>query len=155
MKAEKRRTPPMDIKLQAALAQLESLMRKLGMIPEEVVITGWDFDHDPALELRSIDEVTGAHIPHQHDVRFLVWRPRQEHRVKTTGRRGESDLSIRDGDQQKIAKNRRREKKRAEREAERAALPEPPPGRMKPKRSSRWPHRPMQSRNSFQDRNSR
>lgn len=155
MKAEKRRTPPLSIKLEGALAQIEVLMRKLGMIPEEVVVSGWDFDHDPALELRSVDDATGAHIPHQHDVRFLVWRPRQEHRVKTTGRRGESDLSIRDGDQQKIAKNRRREKKRAERDAARAALPEPPPGRMKAKPPSRWGKRPLRSRNSFEDRRSR
>ena len=39
----------MAIKLQGALAQLEVLMRRLGMIPEEMVVSGWDFDHDPAL----------------------------------------------------------------------------------------------------------
>lgn len=155
MKAEKRRAPPLSIKLEGALAQIEVLMRRLGMIPEEVVVSGWDFDHDPALELRSVDETTGAHIPHQHDVRFLVWRPRQQHRVKTTGRAGTSKLAMVNGDQQKIAKNRRREKKRLEREASRADLPEPPPGRMKAKPPSRWAKRPLRSRNSFEDRRSR
>lgn len=155
MKAEKRRTPPMAIKLQGALAQLEVLMRRLGMIPEEMVVSGWDFDHDPALELRAIDEATGKHTPHQHDVRFLVWRPRQQHRVKTTGRAGTSKLAMVNGDAQKIAKNRQRAKKQAERDAARAALPEPPPGRMKPKPPRRWPSRPLQSRNTFQDRRPR
>lgn len=147
MKAEKRRTPPLAIKLQGALVQLEACMRKLGMIPEEVVVSGWDFDHDPALELRAVGE-DGRHVPDQHDVRFLVWRPRQQHKVKTTGRAGTSKLAMVNGDAQKIKKNRRRDRNRAEREAQAAdlAAQDLPPGRIKPKRKSRWPSRPMQSR---------
>lgn len=113
MKAEKRRTPPMAVKLQSALNQLEDCMRRLGMVQVEEKVDAWEFDHDPPLELRAVDEVSGEHRPHQHDVRFLVWRPKKAHRQKTTGRKGESKLSIGDGDAQKIAKVRRRDKKRA------------------------------------------
>lgn len=136
MKAESRRTPPLFVKLAAALNQLEAAMRKLGMIPVECTVPEWQFDHDPALGLRAVNESTGAHQPHQHDVRFLVWRPRVEHTVKTTGRRGASDLSLRDGDQAKIAKVKRRDRKRA---AEKAATSAPacPPKPAKPKRSMR------------------
>lgn len=154
MKAEKRRAIPMKVQRDVALDLCRDLMRKLGLVEVDATIE-FDLDHNPALELRAVNPETGQHQPDQHDPAFLVWRPRQEHRVKTTGRRGESDLSIRDGDQQKIAKNRRREKKRAEREATRAALPEPPPGRMKAKPPSRWPKRKLQSRKSFEDRRSR
>lgn len=154
MKAEKRRAIPMKTKLEAALNQLEAAMRKLDMIPVEEVVSGWECDHDPALELRAVGE-DGRHQPHQHEVRFLVWRPRKQHRVKTTGRSGESKLAMVNGDAQKIAKNRQRAKKQAEREATRAALPEPPPGRMKAKPPSRWPKRKLQSRKSFEDRRSR
>lgn len=117
MKAEPRRTPPLKVKLAAALNQLEAAMRKLGMIPVECTVPDWQFDHDPALGLRAVDDQTGAHVPHQHDVRFLVWRPRVEHALKTTGRRGESDLSLRDGDHAKIAKVKRRDRKRAAEQA--------------------------------------
>jgi hypothetical protein len=133
VKAEPRRTPPMAVKLAAALNQLEAAMRQLGMIPVECTVPDWQFDHDPALALRAVDEATAAHVPHQHDVRFLVWRPRVEHAVKTTGRRGESDLSLRDGDQSKIAKLKRRDKKRA---AEQAPA-ESPREHLKGKRSMR------------------
>lgn len=135
MKAEPRRTPPLSVKLAAALNQLEAAMRKLGMIPVECTVPDWQLDHDPALALRAVDD-GGAHQPHQHDVRFLVWRPRVEHALKTTGRRGESNLSLRDGDQAKIAKVKRRDRKRA---AEQAAA-ETPREHLKPKTKQpmRW-----------------
>lgn len=135
MKAEPRRTPPLSVKLEAALNQLEAAMRKLGMIPVECTVPDWQLDHDPALALRAVDDA-GAHQPHQHDVRFLVWRPRVEHAVKTTGRRGESDLSIRDGDQGRIAKVKRRDRKRAAEQAE-ASAPASPLKPAKSKRSMR------------------
>lgn len=154
MKAEKRRAIPMKVQRDVALDLCRDLMRKLGLVEVDATIE-FELDHDPALQLRAIDPATGKHQPDQHDPAFLVWRPRQEHRVKTTGRAGTSKLAMVDGDQQKIAKNRRREKKRAESESARAELPEPPPGRMKAKPPSRWPKRQMRSRSSFEDRRSR
>lgn len=145
MKAEKRRAIPMKIQRDVALDLCRDLMRKLGMVEVDATIE-FDLDHDPALQLRAIDPATGKHLPDQHDPAFLVWRPRQQHRVKTTGRAGTSKLAMINGDAQKIAKNRQRAKKQAEREATRAALPEPPPGRMKAKPPSRWPKRPLRSR---------
>lgn len=140
MKAEPRRTPPLSVKLAVALNQLEAAMRKLGMIPVECTAPDWELDHDPALALRLVDESTGSHAPHQHDVRFLVWRPRAEHKLKTSGRRGESDLSLRDGDQAKIAKLKRRDRKRAAEQAAALAASESPADPQqpaKPKRSIR------------------
>ena len=90
MKAEPRRTPPLSVKLEAALNQLEAAMRKLGMIPVECTVPEWQFDHDPALGLRAVDD-NGTHRPHQHDVRFLVWRPRVEH---AAGQAGELDRRL-------------------------------------------------------------
>jgi hypothetical protein len=91
--AEPRRKVPLK-------AQLEAALRQLGFEPHEV-----DLDHDPALGLRPIDPETGQHRPHQHDPKALIWRPKAEHRAKTTGRRGESDLSLTfNGDQSRIAK---------------------------------------------------
>lgn len=154
MKAEKRRAVPLAVQRDVALDLCRDLMRKLGLVEVDATIE-FDLDHDPSLELRAINPETGEHEPHQHDPRFLIWRTRQAHRVKTTGRAGTSKLAMVNGDAQKIAKNRQREKKQAEREAARAALPEPPPGRMKAKPPSRWPKRPLTSRNTFADRRSR
>lgn len=154
MKAGKRRAIPMKVQRDVALDLCRDLMRKLGLVEVDATIE-FDLDHAPALELRAVNPVTGEHEPHQHDPRFLIWRTRQAHRAKTTGRAGTSKLAMVNGDQQKIAKNRRREKKRLEREASRADLPEPPPGRMKAKPASRWAKRPLKSRNSFEDRRSR
>ncbi|MGG3810919.1 HNH endonuclease signature motif containing protein [Methylorubrum rhodesianum] len=107
-------------------------------------LTSLQFDHHLALALGGADSVENLRAVHT-----------ECHRVKTTGRAGTSKLAMVNGDAQKIAKNRQRAKKQAEREAARAALPEPPPGRMKAKPPSRWPKRPLISRNTFADRRSR
>lgn len=85
------------------LAQLHAALRQLGFEPHEV-----ELDHDPALGIRPIDPETGLTIPHPNDPRFLVWRPKAEHAVKTTGRSGESRLSDQaNGDTSKAAKVKR------------------------------------------------
>lgn len=141
--AEPRRAVPLKVQRDVALALCADLMRKLGMVPVDVQVA-FELDHDPPLALRAIDEVTGSHKPHQNDERFLVWRPKLDHRAKTTGRRGESDLSIRDGDQGKIAKVKRIT---ADQEAFRRRLQAKNDGETRP--TSRWPKRPLRSRNSF------
>jgi hypothetical protein len=80
------------------------------------------FDHIHALALGGEDSVENIRAVHA-----------ECHAVKTTGRRGESDLSLRDGDQGKIAKLKRRDKKRA---AEQAPA-ESPREHLKGKRSMR------------------
>jgi hypothetical protein len=114
--AEKRRPVPMKIKLQVALDQLAVFYRAAGEIPPDSGPVKWELDHVPPLALRAIAP-NGQHVPHQHSPNSLKWLPKAKHREKTTGRRGESKLSIRDGDQGKIAKVDRIVKKRKAREA--------------------------------------
>jgi hypothetical protein len=103
MKAQPRRTVPMRIQRDAALDLCATLMKRLGMVPVDMDVK-FELDHDPALKLRAVNPETGEHVPHQHDRRYLVWLTKEAHAEKTTGRRGVSDLSLRDGDQGKIAK---------------------------------------------------
>jgi hypothetical protein len=87
------------------LAQLHAALYQLGFEPKEVHL-----DHDPALGLRPWDEATQDTVPPANDPKFLVWRPKEEHKLKTTGRMGESKLSISgNGDQSRIAKTDRLE----------------------------------------------
>ena len=44
-------------------------------------------DHDPALILRPFDETTGKYIPDANDPDHLVYREKDNHREKTTGRK--------------------------------------------------------------------
>jgi hypothetical protein len=83
-RAEPRRPVPLAKQVEASKRQIADLMRRLGMVevPEPVEL---ELDHDPALGLRDVDPATGQHIPHQHDDRFLVWRPKQTHAGKTRG----------------------------------------------------------------------
>lgn len=106
-------------------AQLHAALYQLGFEPHEV-----DLDHDPALGLRVYDEATGDTIPPANDPRYLVWRPKAEHKLKTTGRKGESDLSVTgNGDVSRIAKVERLLKKKEEKPS-----------------SYNWPSRKLESR---------
>jgi hypothetical protein len=87
-----RRRIPMKVKLEAALLQL-------GLDPKTA-----ECDHDPALGRRVINEDGTDFVPPQHDPRYLRWREKQQHRVKTSGRKGTSKLSIGMGDIQEIKK---------------------------------------------------
>lgn len=85
--AEPRRTPPVGKQLAAAKRQIAELMKRCGMVPVEMPVeeVALDLDHDPALGLRDVCPETGQHIPHQHDDRYLVFRPVKQHAVKTRG----------------------------------------------------------------------
>lgn len=138
----------MAIKLEVALRQLHEAHVALGRIPADAVVS-WQCDHNPALGLRPVD-AKGQHVPHQHSPAHLEWLHTVQHKVKTTGRRGESKLSLRDGDQAKIAKTDRivrarealaeAEKRTGDREADRRAgkpkakIPRPPKKKAEPQR---------------------
>lgn len=95
-KPNRRKSIPVRVQLHAALYQL-------GFEPHEV-----DLDHDPALGLRPWSEETQDTIPPANDPKYLVWRPKADHKLKTTGRKGESKLSISgNGDVSRIAKTDR------------------------------------------------
>lgn len=112
MTAEKRRTPPMAIKLQRALEQLADAYVKLGKVEKGLTVI-WEFDHFPALGLREVDPKTGHHIPHQHSAEHLRWIPKETHAIKTRGRGATTSGS----DIGEMRKTRNLVKKRAEREA--------------------------------------
>lgn len=83
-KAEPRRAVPLSKQVEASKRQIAELMKRLGMVEVSEPVE-LELDHDPALGLRDVDPATGEHIPHQHDDRFLVWRPKAPHAVKTRG----------------------------------------------------------------------
>jgi hypothetical protein len=120
-----RKTVPLSIKLEAALLQL-------GLDPKACHL-----DHDPALALRPLNEAGTDFDPPQHDPRYMRWVSTSDHSRKTTGRKGESKLSISGGDQQKIAKVKRLEKKFVSRLLR-------PEKKERPKR--KWPSRPFAKR---------
>ncbi len=43
-------------------------------------------DHDPALILREFDEATGKYTPDANDPEYLIYREKDDHLQKTTGR---------------------------------------------------------------------
>jgi hypothetical protein len=83
-RAEPRRAVPLAKQLEASKRQIADLMQKLGMVPVSEPVE-LQLDHDPALGLRDVHPVTGEHSPHQHDPRYLVWRPKLRHAAKTHG----------------------------------------------------------------------
>jgi hypothetical protein len=147
---QKRKPVPEKVQKEVALRQLRDLMTKLGF--EEGPL---ELDHDPALGLRPIDPKTGHHVPHQHDPSAMVWRPKAEHKLKTTGRRGDSKLSIDfNGDQSRIAKTKRliraktQEIARAEAKFRSQLLATDQDEMVEPlkARPSKWPKRPFPNR---------
>ena len=86
----------MAVKLAAAL-------HALGLDPADT-----EFDHDPSLGMRPIDEATGDTIPPANDFRYIVPRDRGSHKAKTFG----SHIPL-SGDVQKIKKLDRIEKDQA------------------------------------------
>lgn len=126
MKAEKRREPPLHVKLTAALRQLVEAWRQLGRIPGDVEPI-LEFDHYPALGLRDVDPDTGHHIPHQHSAEHLRWMPKEDHARKTRG----TGATTAGTDIGEMRKTRQLVKKRNARES--PPEEEPPARRTKPK----------------------
>lgn len=126
MQAEKRRAPPLHVKLESALRQLVDAWKDLGRLPRDSE-PQLEFDHVPPLALRDVDPETGHHIPHQHDSEHLQWMVKEDHARKTRG----SGATTAGSDIGEIRKTRQLVKKRRAREAKAAG--EPPPARTKPK----------------------
>lgn len=112
-------------------AQLHAALYQLGFEPQEV-----DLDHAPALALRPWDEAAQDTVPPASDPRFLIWRPRAEHKVKTFGPGGEKRITSAGGDIHAIAHTKRAAKKEDEfrRRLLAKAEGEPPPETKKRKR---------------------
>jgi hypothetical protein len=54
----------------------------LGHLPQ-----GAQLDHDPALILRPFNERTGKYTPDANDPAYLIYRDKDDHLQKTTGRK--------------------------------------------------------------------
>ena len=87
-------------------AKCEAALAKLGLTIRDV-----EFHHDPPLALRLWDDAAQDTVPPANDPAHIRVLLVSEHRAITTGRRGESDLSVSgNGDVSKIAKSRRLER---------------------------------------------
>lgn len=117
--------------------KLLATLRRFGLRPEDV-----QYDHNPALELRPINELTGDTIPPANDPAYIDMLLIEEHKVKTFGRGGERRITTADGDIGKIAKVKRVS---AKQEEFRRALLTKQTGEPAP-RKSKWPSRPFGKR---------
>lgn len=95
----KRKAIPMRVKLAACL-------RLLGFEPGARI----EWDHTPALGLRPVNADGTDYDPPQLDPKHIEPKLHEPHKLKTNGRRGESDLSIdSNSDKARIAKAKRLE----------------------------------------------
>lgn len=101
------------------------------------------FDHNPALEFRPINPVTGDTIPPANDASYIDMLLVAEHKTKTFGRGGEKRITTADGDIGKIAKMRRITKQQ---EAFRRRLLAKETGETLPEPRSKWPKRKLSGR---------
>jgi hypothetical protein len=139
-----RKAIPTKVKLQVVLRQ-GGICKSCGQRIEEV--ENCRFDHVPAIQLRAWDPIANDTTPSVNNPDFINALHEDCHAIKTTGRRGESRLSARDGDVAAIAKVRRLTRKQ---EAYRQRLlakddpdAEEPETKAKPK--YRWPKRSFSS----------
>lgn len=127
MSQGRRKRIPDKVKLIAAL-------RRSGLTIEQV-----QFDHDPALELRPINPVTGDTVPPANDPDHITMLLIKEHKDKTFGPGGEKRITTAGSDVHKIHKLGRL--KTEHEEFQRRVLSREPRDETKPK--SRWPKHPM------------
>lgn len=88
--------------------KLDAALIALGLDPRAT-----QFDHDPALGLRPLNEDGTDTVPPQLDPKHIVPRSTPAHRTKTTGTPpGQKVVHVANGDQHKIAKAARLERAR-------------------------------------------
>lgn len=156
----KRKGIPVGVKLEVVLAQdgLCTHCRKpLGKLP------GLNFDHRPPIATRPVNDAGTDYVPAQLDPAHIeAIHELPCHRERTTGRRGESRLSARNGDQTTIAHLKRLAEQREpaapveeerrlppidEFERRRSELLRPEP-RPRAEKRSKWPSRPFPKKES-------
>lgn len=101
----------------------------------------FDLDHDPALENRQFNKRTRKYMPDANDPEFLVYRTKENHRIKTLVR-GDGALRS-DASQRRYLKKiaRNREKQRVK--------------WTKARRKIRWRSRPLRSESRWAPKGSR
>lgn len=146
-----RKAIPCDVKVDVVVRQdgrCASCGERLGTLRET------QFDHEPALQLRSFDPGTNDTIPPANDPEALKAKHKVCHAQKTTGRRGESDKNAVHGDVAEIARLRRLTQQREEFQR-RLLAKGSEEARDGPERKSRWPKRPFNSRGRREEPQSR
>ena len=140
-----RKAIPVAVKLDVVIRQegrCKACGERLGVLADT------EFDHTPAIQLRTWDEAAQDTVPTANDPDYIEAKHADCHQAKTTGRRGTSKLNAIDGDAQRIAKLRRMEERRQE-EFRRKLLAssgeEDPPPERPPKPKRKWPTRPLRS----------
>lgn len=99
-----RKSIPVTVKLDAVIrssGRCAACGERLGELADV------DFDHRPPIQLRAWDPEANDTVPACNDPAFIVPLHKDCHKLRTTGRAGESDLSVHGGDQATIAKVRR------------------------------------------------
>ena len=121
--------------------RLKACLLLLGFADDNAV----EWDHDPALQLRTWDEEAGDTIPKANDPRYIVPRLKADHARKTNG----TKATTRGSDQHETDRANRLANAH---EAFRKAMTVPAFKRKDDKPKSRWPKQKMRSRNSFKQR---
>ena len=124
-----RKAIPLKVKLQAALIAL-------GLDP-----TSTEFDHNPALGLRPLNEDGTDTIPPQHDPRYIEPLAKSDHKAKTFG----TPATTAGSDIGRIAKVKRILEDQSGGEEFRRKLLAKEPREAKPKGKA-WPKRPFPKR---------
>ncbi len=135
--SDHRRRIPIGVKLHSALLLLG--------YSDEQIASGIQWDHFPAITLRSFDEATGQLVPAVNDPHYIRPLLKPAHDVKTFGPGGERRITSAGGDIHAAAHTRRLGRKEAEFRARllaKATGTEPPPT----KRKARIPSRPFPNR---------
>jgi hypothetical protein len=66
----------------------------LGWLKSALGCDELQLDHDPALILRKLNRRTGKYTPDANDPDYLVYRPKDEHQQKTTGRKPGAERTV-------------------------------------------------------------
>lgn len=64
------------------------------LFPADDYFVGYNLDHDPALVLRKFNKRTGCYSPAANDPAFLIYRRKDDHQQKTTGRKPGAERTI-------------------------------------------------------------
>ena len=136
-KRPKRRAPPERLKLEIYLRQNGRCYRTGERLPS---VYHCQFDHEPPLDLRPVNDDGTDYVPAQHDPAYLFAVLPGGHKAKTNGKAVEKKHLLRaDHDQGRIAKTRSlrtSHQEHLDRQAKKQCGQKRTP-------SGRWPRRPF------------
>lgn len=144
---------PTSVKLDVVIRQegrCKACGEKLGQLADT------QFDHSPALQLRSWDAEEANTIPAANDASAIEAKHKDCHLQKTTGRKGESRLGdARSGDVPTIARVKRLSRKEQEFRKRMLIKSSGDEEEVPKKQKHRWPSRPFPKRKKDEAKHSR